>query len=117
MMRPVVPALIRAGCKSVTRADLAEAVYQRISGSRKSARELVDMMLAEIGEALARGEHVKISSFGSFLVRDKNERTGRNPKTGVEALIVARRVVVFRASDRLREQLNLAPPALEKDEA
>jgi integration host factor subunit alpha len=96
---------------SVTRADLAKVVYERISGSRVSARGLVDMMLAEIAEALSRGERVKIASFGSFIVRSKRERVGRNPRTGVEALIVARRIVIFRASDRLRELLSSTPPA------
>ena len=94
------------GRKSVTRADLGEAVYERAAGSRKSARALVDMVLEEIGRALSHDELVKLSSFGSFVVRSKPERVGRNPRTGVEARIVARRVIVFHASARLREQLN-----------
>ena len=88
---------------TVTRAHLAEAVYQEVGLSRNESAELVDSVLNEISDALARGESVKISSFGSFLVRMKGERIGRNPKTGEEVPITPRRVVTFRPSQMLRE--------------
>jgi integration host factor subunit alpha len=89
---------ISSGQKAVTRAELAAAVYERVGVSREEARQLVAMTLAEITEALSRSENVKLSHFGAFVVRSKRERVGRNPKTGIEAPISARRVVVFKAS-------------------
>ena len=91
--------------KTVTRADLSEAVYQEVGLSRNESAELVDSVLEEVSSALTRGESVKISSFGSFLVRMKGERIGRNPKTGIEVPITPRRVVSFRASQLLKEQV------------
>jgi integration host factor subunit alpha len=91
---------------TVTRAHLAEAVYQEVGLSRNESAELVDSVLNEISDALARGESVKISSFGSFLVRMKGERIGRNPKTGEEVPIKPRRVLVFRASHVLKDRVN-----------
>ena len=84
--------------RTVTRADLCEAVYQQVGLSRTESAQLVEMVLKEIADCLARGETVKLSSFGSFVVRDKGERIGRNPKTGVEAAIKPRRVVTFKPS-------------------
>ena len=98
--------LVSPCARAVTRDDLASAVYRRVGASRAEAHALVDMMLAEIADALRRGENVKLSSFGTFLVRSKGERVGRNPKTGVEAPIAARRVVVFKASKILGSRLN-----------
>lgn len=95
---------LRAG--SVRRVDLAAAVYARVGVSREEANHLVSMMLTEIVEALTRGEVVKLSTFGSFVARSKRERVGRNPRTGVEALIIARRVVVFKASRIVSNRLN-----------
>jgi integration host factor subunit alpha len=92
---------ISSGLKAVTRAELAAAVYERVGVSREEAHQLVAMTLAEIIEALGRSENVKLSNFGAFVVRSKRERVGRNPKTGIEAPISARRVVVFKASRRL----------------
>ena len=92
--------------KTVTRADLSEAVYQEVGLSRNESAELVDSVLEEVSGALTRGESVKISSFGSFAVRQKGERIGRNPKTGEEVPILPRRVLVFRASHVLREFIN-----------
>ena len=89
--------------KTITRADLSESVYQEVGLSRNESAELVDTVLEEISAALTRGESVKISSFGSFLVRMKGERIGRNPKTGEEVPITPRRVVTFRPSQMLRE--------------
>ena len=91
---------------TVTRAQLAEAVYQEVGLSRNESAELVESVIAEISRALERGEMVKISSFGSFAVRQKGERVGRNPKTGQEVPIRPRRVLVFRASHSLKHQIN-----------
>jgi integration host factor subunit alpha len=91
---------------TVTRAQLAEAVYQEVGLSRNESADLVDTVLNEISDALTRGESVKVSSFGSFLVRMKGERIGRNPKTGEEVPIKPRRVLVFRASHVLKERVN-----------
>jgi integration host factor subunit alpha len=92
--------------ETVTRAHLSEAVYQQIGLSRLESAEFVDEVLYEISEALVMGKGVKISSFGSFGVRQKNERIGRNPKTGEEAPITARKVLVFRASNILKQRMN-----------
>src|SRR5579885_3367219 len=92
--------------RTVTRAQLSEAVYQEVGLSRNESAELVESVIAEISGALARGEMVKISSFGSFAVRQKGQRMGRNPKTGQEVPISPRRVLVFRASNTLKTQIN-----------
>src|ERR1700731_2067586 len=91
---------------TVTRAQLSEAVYQEVGLSRNESAELVESVIAEISDALERGEMVKISSFGSFAVRQKGQRVGRNPKTGQEVPISPRRVLVFRASHALKHQIN-----------
>ncbi len=92
--------------RTVTRADLSEAVYQEVGLSRNESAELVESVLNEISDALVRGEMVKLSSFGSFAVRQKGERVGRNPMTGEEAPILPRRVLVFRASHALKSRIN-----------
>ena len=92
--------------QTVTRAQLSEAVYQEVGLSRNESSDLVETVLNEISDALARGEMVKISSFGSFAVRQKGRRIGRNPKTGQEVPISPRRVLVFRASHALKDQIN-----------
>lgn len=92
--------------KTVTRADLGEAVYQEVGLSRNESSALVEQVLEEVSEALVNGETVKISSFGSFIVREKGQRTGRNPKTGEEVPILPRRVLVFRASNILKDRIN-----------
>src|SRR5450432_1282612 len=92
--------------RTVTRADLSEAVYQRVGLSRAESSELVQSVLDEICDAAVRGETVKLSSFGSFVVRSKGERIGRNPKTGVEVPILPRRVMVFKPSNVLKSSLN-----------
>lgn len=92
--------------QTITRADLSEAVYQEVGLSRNESAALVETVLDEISDALAQGETVKISSFGSFAVRQKGQRIGRNPKTGQEVPILPRRVLVFRASHVLREHIN-----------
>jgi integration host factor subunit alpha len=92
--------------KTLTRADLSEAVYKQIGLSRSESAALVELMLNEISAAVERGENVKLSSFGSFLVRSKGERIGRNPKTGVEVPITPRQVMVFKASNVLKSRIN-----------
>jgi len=91
---------------TVTRAQLSEAVYQEVGLSRNESADLVEVVLKEIADALARGENVKISSFGSFFVRAKGKRIGRNPKTGEEVPINPRKVLVFRASHVLKDKVN-----------
>jgi len=92
--------------KTVTRAQLGEAVYQEIGLSRNGSAELLEAVLSEMSSALSRGETVKISSFGSFSVRQKGQRIGRNPKTGEEVPILPRRVLVFRPSQVLKSRIN-----------
>ena len=92
--------------RTVTRVDLSEAVYQEVGLSRNESADLVESVLNEISDALVRGEMVKLSSFGSFSVRQKGERIGRNPKTGEEVPILPRRVLVFRASHVLKNRIN-----------
>ncbi|EKE77688.1 MULTISPECIES: integration host factor subunit alpha [Oceanibaculum] len=92
--------------KTVTRAQLSEAVYQEVGLSRNESADLVETVLNEVADALERGEMVKISSFGSFSVRQKGRRIGRNPKTGEEVPILPRRVLVFRPSHVLKNRIN-----------
>ena len=96
---------------TVTRADLTEAVYQEVGLSRNESAQLVEAVLEEIAATLARGEAVKVSSFGTFSVRDKAQRIGRNPKTGAEVPILPRRVLVFRASHVLKDRINRSSAA------
>ena len=97
--------------KTITRADLSEAVYHQLGLSRSESAELVEAVLREISGAIARGEAVKLSSFGSFVVRSKGERVGRNPKTGVEVPITPRRVMVFKPSNILKSRINGTSPS------
>lgn len=92
--------------RTLTRAQLTEAVYQEVGLSRNESADLVEMVLGEISGALTRGEMVKISSFGSFFVRQKGQRIGRNPKTGEEVPILPRKVLVFRPSHVLKNRIN-----------
>lgn len=92
--------------KTLTRADLGEAVYQEVGLSRNESTQMVEAVLEEISGALEEGEGVKISSFGSFIIRQKRERTGRNPKTGQEVPISPRKVLIFRASNILKDRIN-----------
>ncbi len=89
--------------RTLTRADLSEAVYQKVGLSRTESSELVETVLDEICDSVVRGDSVKLSSFGSFVVRSKNERIGRNPKTGEEVPILPRRVMVFKPSNVLKQ--------------
>ncbi len=92
--------------RTVTRAQLAEAVYQEVGLSRSESAGLVDAILGEITQSLLIEGAVKISSFGTFSVRGKGHRVGRNPKTGEEVPILPRRVLVFRASQVLKDRIN-----------
>ena len=92
--------------RTVTRADLSDAVYEQVGLSRDESGKLVASVLEEMSSALAGGVSVKLSSFGSFTLRNKALRIGRNPKTGEEVPISPRRVVVFRASHVLKERTN-----------
>ncbi len=92
--------------KTITRAHLSEAVYQEVGLSRNESAQLVESVLNEIAHSLARGEAVKISSFGSFSIRKKGQRIGRNPKTGEEVPILPRKVLVFRPSHVLKDRIN-----------
>jgi integration host factor subunit alpha len=92
--------------RTITRADLSEAVYQKVGLSRTDSAALVEAVLSEISDHLVQGETVKLSSFGSFVVRDKGERVGRNPKTGIEVPIEPRRVMVFKPSNVLKARIN-----------
>lgn len=92
--------------RSIIRTDIAEAIYKNIGLSRNESAEIVATILEEMSRALERGEKVKISSFGSFSVNRKSERIGRNPKTGQEAPITPRRVLLFRPSNILRNRVN-----------
>ena len=92
--------------KTLTRADLAEAVFQKVGLPRNESAEIVELVLREIVGSLERGQAVKLSSFGSFGIRDKGQRIGRNPKTGQEVPITPRRVLVFRASNIMKQRIN-----------
>ncbi|WP_374763823.1 integration host factor subunit alpha [Yunchengibacter salinarum] len=92
--------------KTLTRADLTESVYETVGLSRNESADLVEAVLEELSSTLVGGENVKISSFGSFLVRQKNGRMGRNPKTGEEVPINPRRVLVFRPSQVMKDRIN-----------
>ena len=89
----------------MTRADLAEMVHGEIGLSRADSAEVVEQVLAHMCGAMSKGENVKISGFGTFVLRDKGKRVGRNPKTGIEVPIAPRRVLTFRASTMLRDRI------------
>ena len=93
------------GDKTLTRMDLSEAVFREVGLSRNESADLVETVLELMSSALVRGEQVKISSFGTFSVRDKNARVGRNPKTGEEVPITPRRVLTFRPSHLMKERV------------
>jgi len=95
--------------KTLTRMDLSEAVFREVGLSRNESADLVESVLQHMSDALVKGEQVKISSFGTFSVRDKNERVGRNPKTGEEAPIPPRRVLTFRPSHLMKDRVATGP--------
>ena len=90
---------------TLTRADLAETINRKMGFSRAESLQLVEAILRHLCHSLSNGENVKISGFGSFILRDKSERVGRNPKTGVEVPITPRRVLTFRASQLMKERI------------
>jgi integration host factor subunit alpha len=96
--------------KTITRSQLSESVYEEVGLSRKESADLLESVLTHVSNALARGETVKISSFGSFSVRQKGQRIGRNPKTGAEVPILPRKVLVFRPSQVLKNRINFKGP-------
>ena len=92
--------------QTITRGDLVAELYTQLGLSRRECKTLVEQILDGMSEALIAGDNVKISSFGSFLVRDKKQRIGRNPRTGELATITPRRVLSFRASAMLKQKMN-----------
>jgi integration host factor subunit alpha len=102
---------------TLTRADLSEAVFKAVGLSRNESSQMVEDILEEICSALSRGDTVKLSSFGTFSVRKKSQRMGRNPKTGTEVPIAPRRVLVFRPSHVLKAMINGHPGEIELDDA
>ena len=94
-----------AAAGTMTRADLAEALHRKVGLSRAESANMVEQILDHVTDALQRGENVKLSGFGTFVLRDKGERVGRNPKTGIEVPIAPRRVLTFRASQMMRDRI------------
>ena len=90
---------------TLTRADIADTINHQVGLSRADAAQMVESLLDHMTSALERGDNVKISGFGTFLLRDKGERVGRNPKTGVEVPITPRRVLTFRASQMMKDRI------------
>ena len=103
---------------TLTKADLAEQLYEKVGLNNREAKEMVETFFKEISDCLERGEEVKLAAFGVFNMRDKPERPGRNPKTGEEIPITARRVVTFHASGCLKDAVDASPHlAISKAEA
>ena len=90
---------------ALTKAEMAEALFNQLGLNKREARELVDLFFEEVRAALSNGEQVKLSGFGNFDLRDKNQRPGRNPKTGEEVPILPRRVMTFKASNVLKQKI------------
>jgi integration host factor subunit alpha len=90
---------------AMTKADMAEKLFEELGLNKREAKELVEVFFDELRDALERGEVIKLSGFGNFVLRDKNQRPGRNPKTGEEIPITARRVVTFRPGQKLKAKV------------
>ena len=90
---------------ALTKADFAESLYEELGLNKREAKEIVELFFEEIKDSLSKGEQVKLSGFGKFELRDKNSRPGRNPKTGEEIPITARRVVTFRSGQKLKARV------------
>jgi integration host factor subunit alpha len=99
------------GTRTLTKAELADALFERLGLNKREAKDMVDGFFDEISQALERGECVKLSGFGNFQLRNKPTRPGRNPKTGEEIAITARRVVTFHASQKLKAAVSRATEA------
>jgi len=95
--------------KTLTRADLAEALVRKVGLPRNESQELVELVLSEISGTLSRGEHVKLSSFGSFGIREKGERIGRNPKTGQVIQVRPKKLPFFKVGKELKERVDKMP--------
>ena len=100
---------------ALTKADMAEILFEDLGMNKRDAKDLVELFFEEIRAALERGEQVKLSGFGNFDLRDKNQRPGRNPKTGQEIPITARRVVTFRAGQKLKSRVDVFVSDLEEE--
>ena len=96
---------------TLTKAELAELLFEHVGLNKREAKDMVETFFAEIRDALERGENVKLSGFGNFQLRDKPQRPGRNPKTGEEIPITARRVVTFHASQKLKSMVENGAPS------
>ena len=101
--------------KTVTRVELYDMVYRKVGLSRRESADLTESVLKEISDCIVRGETVKLPGFGTFTVRKKAQRIGRNPKTGVEVVINARRVLAFKASALMKTRINAKPTRLVSD--
>lgn len=97
---------------TVTKEDLAEGLHRALGLNKAEAKEFLEMFFEEIRSTLERGEEVRLSGFGTFELRRKNPRPGRNPKTGQDALVPARRIVVFRSGEKLRHRFNEPVPII-----
>jgi integration host factor subunit alpha len=104
---PSPPELDR-GARTITKSELADALFEKLGLNKREAKDMVDAFFDEIRAALERGESVKLSGFGNFQLRDKPQRPGRNPKTGEEIAITARRVVTFHPSQKLKTAVSVA---------
>ena len=100
---------------ALTKADMAEKLFEELGMNRRDAKNLVELFFEEIRAALERGEQVKLSGFGNFDLRNKNQRPGRNPKTGQEIPITARRVVTFRAGQKLKSRVDVFAGEVEEE--
>ncbi len=113
---PALPAAVVRQHTTLTKAELAEMLFNEVGLNKREAKDMVETFFDEISAALVRGESVKLSGFGNFLLRDKPQRPGRNPKTGEEIPISARRVVTFHASQKLKAQIDAPRKAARKEQ-
>ena len=107
---------VEAEPTTLTKAELANVLFEQVGLNKREAKDLVESFFSEIDSALERGESVKLTGFGNFQLRDKISRPGRNPKTGAEVQIPARRVVTFQASQKLKDMFDTLPLTLQADE-
>lgn len=109
MLAPADGAAGARDARTMTKAELADALFDQLGLNKREAKDMVDAFFDEIRQALERGESVKLSGFGNFQLRDKPQRPGRNPKTGQEIAITARRVVTFHSSQKLKSAVAAHP--------